>query len=193
MQAPTGQLPGPALLALLKEGTLAGDWVLDPRRSSVRLKSRSVWGLVPVNGVFREVSGSGTVSRDGSASGTLTVAAASIDTGNTQRDTHLRSADFFGSDSYPDITFTADRIRPSDAGAAVTGALTVRDRTRTLSFDPAVSVPGDGEIRLDTEVRVNRADFGLTWNMLGMVSPATIVTIHAVFTRRETGTDGGPA
>lgn len=87
MQAPPGQPPGPALLALLKEGTLAGDWVLDPRRSSVRLKSRSVWGLVPVNGVFREVSGSGTVSRNGSANGTLTVAAASIDTGNTQRDT----------------------------------------------------------------------------------------------------------
>jgi polyisoprenoid-binding protein YceI len=184
MQAPPGQLPGPALLALLKEGTLAGDWVLDPRRSSVRLKSRSVWGLVPVNGVFREVSGSGTVSRNGSASGTLTVAAASIDTGNTQRDTHLRSADFFGSGNHPDITFTADRIRPSGAGVAVTGALTVRDRTRTLSFDPAVSVPGDGEIWLNAEVRVNRADFGLTWNRLGMVSPTTTVTIHAVFTRQ---------
>jgi len=87
MQAPPGQLPGPALLALLKEGTLAGDWVLDPRRSSVRLKGRSVWGLVPVNGVFREVSGSGTVSRNGSAGGTLMVATASIDTRNTQRDT----------------------------------------------------------------------------------------------------------
>jgi polyisoprenoid-binding protein YceI len=138
MQAPPGKLPGPVLLALLKEGTLAGDWVLDPRRSSVRLKSRSVWGLVPVNGVFREVSGSGTVSRNGSASRILTVAAASIDTGNTQRDTHLRSADFFDSANHPDITFTAGRIRPSGAGVAVTGALTVRDRTRPLSFGPAV-------------------------------------------------------
>ena len=184
MQAPPGQVAGPALLALLEEGTLAGDWVLDPRRSSIRLKSRSVWGLVPVNGVFREVSGNGTISRDGRASGTLTVAAASIDTGNTQRDTHLRSADFFDSGNCPDITFTAERIRPSGAGVAMTGALTVRGRTRALPFGLAVSSPGDGEIWLDAEVRVNRADFGLTWNRLGMVSPITTATIHAVFTRQ---------
>ena len=50
MQAPPGQPTGPALRALLADGTLAGDWVLDARRSSVRLKSRSVWGLAPVNG-----------------------------------------------------------------------------------------------------------------------------------------------
>jgi hypothetical protein len=68
MQAPPGQPTGPALRALLADGTLAGDWVLDARRSSVRLKSRSVWGLAPVNGVFREVSGSGAISRDGLAS-----------------------------------------------------------------------------------------------------------------------------
>ena len=101
MQAPPGQPTGQALRALLADGTLAGDWVLDARRSSVRLKSRSVWGLAPVNGVFREVSGSGAISKDGSASGTLTVAAASIDTGNIQRDTHLRSADFFDSANHP--------------------------------------------------------------------------------------------
>lgn len=184
MQAPPGQLTGPALRALLTDGTLAGDWILDQRRSSVRLKSRSVWGLAPVNGVFREVSGSGTVSRNGSASGVLTVAAASIDTRNTQRDTHLRSADFFDNASYPDIAFAVNGIEPSGAGIAVPGALTVRGRTRPLSFDIAASVPGDGEIWLDAEVRVNRADFGLTWNRLGMVSPTTAVTIHAVFTRR---------
>jgi polyisoprenoid-binding protein YceI len=184
MQAPPGQLPGPALLALLKEGTLAGDWVLDPRRSSVRLKSRSVWGLVPVNGVFREVSGSGTVSRNGSASGTLTVAAASIDTKNPRRDTHLRSADFFDSSNHPDITFTADGIRPSGQGAEVTGTLTVRGRTRPLSFDAVAATQGDGEIRLDAEAHINRADFGLTWNQLGLVSMHNTLTIHAVFTRR---------
>jgi polyisoprenoid-binding protein YceI len=51
-------------------------------------------GLVPVNGVFREVSENGAVSADGEVSGTVTVAAASIDTNNTRRDAHLRSADF---------------------------------------------------------------------------------------------------
>jgi polyisoprenoid-binding protein YceI len=177
-------MTAPPLQARLKDGLLAGEWVLDPRNSSIRLRSRHIWGLAPVNGVFREVSGNGTVSPDGQVSGTVTVAAASIDTKNTRRDAHLRSADFFDSGNYPDITFTADAIRPSGQGVAVTGALTVHDRTRPLSFDAAVSNQGDGEIWLDAEVRINRADFGLTWNPMGLVSMNNILTIHAVFTRR---------
>jgi polyisoprenoid-binding protein YceI len=137
-----------------------------------------------VNGIFREVSGNGTVSPDGEVSGTVMVAVASIDTKNTRRDTHLRSADFFDSGKYPDIIFTADGIRLSGQGAAVIGALTVRDRTRPLSFDAVASVGGDGEIWLDAEVHVNRADFGLTWNLMGAVSMNNTLTIHAVFTRR---------
>jgi polyisoprenoid-binding protein YceI len=182
MHAPSGQMTAPVVQALLKDGALAGEWALDPRASGIRLKSK-VYGLVPVNGVFREVTGNGTVSPDGAASGTLTIAAASIDTKNTRRDTHLRSADFFDSDSNPDITFTADAIRPSGQVVAVTGVLTVRGRTRRLSFDAVASVHGDSEIWLDAEVRINRYDFGLTWNWLGMVSATSTLTVHAVFTR----------
>ena len=177
-------MTAPALLDLVKGGTLTGEWVLDPTNSSVRLKSKSM-GLIPVNGVFREVSGSGTVSPDGQATGTLLVAAASIDTRNTKRDTHLRSADFFDSDNHPDISFTADDIRPSGQGVAVTGALTIRGRTRPLSFHATASVPGDGEVWLDAEFRVNRGDFGITWNLLGTVSQTSTLTVHAVFTRDE--------
>src|SRR5215472_9549610 len=101
MQAPSGQSTAREVQALLEDGALAGEWVLDPRESSIRLKSRSL-GLVAVNGVFREVSGHGTVFPGGEVSGTVTVAAASIDTKNTRRDTHLRSADFFDSANYPD-------------------------------------------------------------------------------------------
>jgi polyisoprenoid-binding protein YceI len=182
-------MTAPDLLALLASGALAGDWVLDPSKSSVRLATRSMWGLAPVRGAFREVSGRGTVSRDGSAggasgaSGTLTVAAASLDTGNGRRDTHLRSADFFDSDNHPDITFSADRIRASGPGVSVTGALTVLGRTRPLSFQAGASVPDDGEIWLDAKVRVNRADFGLTRYRLGAIALNSTITIHAVFTR----------
>ncbi len=63
----------PALQALLRGGTLAGEWVLDPHKSSIRLKSRSMWGLAPVTGVFREITGTGAVAADGTASGTITV------------------------------------------------------------------------------------------------------------------------
>jgi len=181
MQAP--QTSTPALQALLQDGALAGEWVLDPRTSSIRLTSKSIGGLVRVNGVFREVSGGGTVFPNGEVNGTVTVAAASIDTRNARRDTHLRSADFFDVGNHPDIAFAADGIRPSDRGVTVTGALTVRGRTRPLGIDAAVSVQGDGELWLDAEVVINRADFGLTWNRLGLVSMTSAITVHAVFTR----------
>ncbi len=184
MQATSGPTTPPSLQALLEDADLAGEWVLDPRQSSVRLKNRSLGGLIPVNGVFREVSGNGTIAPDGAVSGTVAVAAASIETGNTRRDTHLRSADFFDAVNYPDITFTATGARPAGQGALVTGTLTVRDRTQPLSFEAAASGPGDGEIRLDAEVRINRADFGLTWNRMGLVAMNNTVTIRAVFTRR---------
>jgi polyisoprenoid-binding protein YceI len=181
MQAPSGQTTAAVMLT---DGDLVGEWVLDPRKSSIRLKTRSMRGLAPVKGVFREVSGNGTVSSDGQVSGTVTVAAASIDTKNARRDTHLRSADFFDVANNPDITFAADLIRPSGQGVAVAGALTVRGRTRPLSFDAAASVQGDGGIWLDAEIRINRADFGLTWNPMGLVGVNNTLAIHAVFTRR---------
>jgi polyisoprenoid-binding protein YceI len=139
---------GPALRALLRDRDLAGEWVLDPRQSSIRLTNK-VLGVMSVNGVFREASGHGTVSADGEASGTITVAAAAVDTGNTRRDTHLRSAEIFDSEHHPQIIFTADGIRPSGQGVTVTGALAVRGRTLPLSFDAVASVPGHGEIWLD--------------------------------------------
>jgi polyisoprenoid-binding protein YceI len=183
MHATSGQMTAPVVQALLKDGTLAGEWVVDTRSSSVRLQTK-IMGLVPVHGIFREIDGNGTVYPDGGVSGTLTVAAASIDTENTRRDKHLRSADFFDSGNMPDITFTADGIRLTGRGVTVTGALTVRDCTRPLSFDAATSVQGDGEIWLDAKVSINRADFGLTWNQMGLVSMKNTLAIHVVFTRR---------
>jgi polyisoprenoid-binding protein YceI len=181
--APPEQITAPALQELLKDAALAGAWILDPSRSTVSLKSK-ILGLAPVNGLFREVAGTGTITPAGEVSGAITVVAASIDTKNTRRDTHLRSTDFFDCSTNPDITFTADGIRPSGQGAVVTGALTVRGRTRALSFDAAASVQGDGGVWLDAEVRINRADFGLTWNQMGMAAMNNTVTIHAVFARR---------
>ena len=186
MPASSGQLAPPALQGLLTGGTLAGAWVLDPSASSVRLKAM-VMGLIPVIGRFGEITGGGTVGPDGQVRGTLAVAASSIGTRNQRRDTHLRSADFFDSDTYPDITFAADGLRLRDQGAEVTGTLAVRGQTRPLSLRAAVSIHGDEagehEVRLDASARINRADFGITWNALGLASMSATVTIHAVFVR----------
>jgi polyisoprenoid-binding protein YceI len=181
--ASPGQVTAPALQALLDDNALAGSWVLDGARSTVGLASKSIWGLVPVKGAFGQVSGAGTVAADGQVAGTIAVAAASIDTKNKKRDVHLRSADFFESDKYPDIVFTVTGIAPSAAGVAVTGQLTVRDQTRPATFDAAVSAAGAGEVILDAEVPFNRGDFGLTWNQLGMSSMHSTLAIHAVFSR----------
>lgn len=186
--AASEQIAGPALEELLKDGALAGEWILDPSRSAVSFKNGSMWGLVRVHGVFRQVTGDGTVSPTGEVSGALMVAAASIDTRNAKRDTHLRSADFFDSDNHPDIAYTVQGIRPSGQpsgqGVTVAGTLSIRGRTRLLTFDGTAAAHGDGEVWLDAMVDINRGDFGLIWNPIGLVSMNSTITIHAVFTNR---------
>jgi polyisoprenoid-binding protein YceI len=183
IMAPSGQATTPDLQALLKDAALAGSWTLDSSKSTVGLKSKSMWGLVPVKGVFRQVTGKGAVSPAGQVTGSVTAAAASIDTKNKKRDTHLRSADFFDSDTHPDLTFTVNQITPSGQGVTVSGGLTVRDRTKPVTFDAQVSVVDADEVGFDAEVQIDRADFGLTWNQMGMAGMHNTITVHAVFTR----------
>ena len=181
--APQGQPTTPALQDLVQDGTLAGSWTLDPARSEVLLDTRHTWGLRPVHGVFRQVTGNGTVTAAGQVTGTLTVAAGSIDTKNKMRDKDLRSAKLFDIANHPDITYTVDGMQPAGGGVRVTGSLTVRGRTRPLSFDATISATAD-QVRLDAEVPVNRADFGLTYRPLRMASLNNTITVHAVFTRQ---------
>jgi len=183
--APSGQLTAPAIQELLADATLAGDWTLDGAKSTIGLQSRSVWGLASVKGAFAQVTGHGTVSPAGEVSGTITIAAGSIETKNAKRDRHLRSDDFFATDTFPHITFSVDRLQPTSEGVTVAGQLTVRDRTRPVTFPATVSVADSGEVRLHAEVHINRADFGLTWNQMGMASMNNTLTIRAVFARGE--------
>jgi polyisoprenoid-binding protein YceI len=178
------QTTPPAVQELLRDGKLAGSWTLDAARSEIGLKSKSMWGMVTVKGVFREVTGSGTVSAAGDVAGTITVATGSIDTKMKKRDEHLRSAHFFDVANYPDITFVAEQVTPSSEGVTVTGALTVRGRTRPVSFPARASGFDGAQGELDGEIQVDRSDFGLTWNQLGMVSVHNTITVHAVFTRQ---------
>jgi polyisoprenoid-binding protein YceI len=178
-QNPTASTPK----AQLKSGELAGSWTLDPARSTAAIASKSMWGLVSVKGVFRDVEGSGTVTPDGAVTGRIDLGAESIDTKNAKRDKHLRSDDFFLSEKFPKITFTLDRLAAEGDGVTATGAITVRDRTQPVSFPATVTQSGDGEVALDATLEVDRSQFGLTWNQLGMASMKNAITVHAVFTR----------
>ena len=174
----------PRLRARLADGSLTGAWQLDPAQSSVHLRSRSMWGLAPVKGVFGEVAGEGSLSAEGKASGTITVATASIDTKIKKRDEHLRSAELFDSEKYPHIVFTADELTPAGDEVIVAGTLRVRDRTKRLSIPVTVTASGDDEVRIEAELHVDRSDFGITWNQLGMASMKNVLTVTAVFVRR---------
>ena len=181
--ASAAQMTDPELRARLADGSLAGAWTLDPSRSAVALRSRSMWGLAPVKGSFGELSGEAVISAAGQVSGTITVSSASINTTISKRDAHLRSAEFFDSDAHPHIIFTVQRLTLTSQGATVTGTLQVRDRTQPLTFPVAVSAAGDETVQLDAQVVIDRSDFGLTWNQMGMASMKNSLTIRAVFTR----------
>ncbi len=142
-----------------------------------------MWGLIPVNGSFGRVTGKGSVSPVGEVTGTVIVDAASLDTQNPKRDRHLRSADFFDVANHPDLTVTVLGIRPTATGSTVMGGLTVRGRARPVAFDLAITADVDGEVILDGEILVNRADFGLDWKRMGMASMRSTVGFHLVFVR----------
>src|SRR5579859_2142153 len=125
--------PAAARSDQLATGPLAGEWTLDPARSTVTLRTKSIWGLVPVKGVFHEIEGGGMVSPAGEVTGRIALKTGALDTNNTKRDTHLRSDDFFLSEKYPQITFTLDKIVPAGDGVTVSGSLTVRDQSRPIS------------------------------------------------------------
>jgi polyisoprenoid-binding protein YceI len=182
MTTPTQQTQA-ALRARLTDGSLAGNWTLNPAQSTAVLRSKSMWGLTSVKGVFRDLEGSGTVSAAGEITGAIALPTGSLDTKNSKRDTHLRSADFFLSEKYPAITFSVGTIVPASEGVTISGTLTVRDSSRPISFPATVALTGDNEMVLDATVQVDRSEFGLTWNKMGMVSMNNAITIHAVLTR----------
>src|ERR1700733_6044317 len=171
------------LQARLADGKLAGAWTLDGAKSSVGLSSKSMWNMVKVKGRFTQVTGAAVTPAAGEATGTITVAAASVNTGIKKRDDHLRSADFFDAAKYPDITFSATSVTLSGENATVAGTLTVRDQTSPVTVSGAVSANGTDEISLDAELPVNRGQYGMSFNQLGMMSLDNIITIHAVFTK----------
>lgn len=184
MASPRSTEATASALQALCDGKLAGSWTLDAARSEIGLRTKTMWGLAKVMGVFREVSGEGTVTAAGDVTGTVTVDAASIDTKNGKRDTHLRSADFFEVDKYPHITVAIQSVKPAGQDVTVTGTLTVHGQSRPLSFPATVSGFDSDELSLDGEAQVNRAELGLTFNQLGMMSMDNTITVHLVFTRK---------
>jgi len=161
-----------------------GTWQLDAAASTVGIKHKTMWNLVTVKGTFGAVSGQGEVRGDGSAVGTLTLDVASLDTKNAKRDTHLKGADFFDADNHPEITFAVRSAELRDGEQAhVIGQLTVRGISRPQSFTARLVGADADALTLDAEFSVDREQFGMGWNQMGMIRGLTTVSATLRFTR----------
>ncbi|WP_034273588.1 YceI family protein [Actinospica robiniae] len=159
-----------------------GHWQLDPARSTVRFRHKTFWGLVTVKGRFSSVSGEGEVSPSGAATGTLTVDSASLSTRLPMRDKHLRSADFLDAENHAAIVFTARGITPREGDTVeVEGTLTVRGTTRPLSFTARAEKADGDAIALRGNAAIDREEYGLTWNQIGMIRGLTSVAVDLYF------------
>jgi len=164
----------------------AGHWVLDPQQSSARISHKTFWGLLTVQGSFSELSGEGDVGTDGSITGKLVIGAASVNTRNAKRDTHLRSADFFKADEHPTMVFTTREAKPDSSGhLAVTGDFEAAGVSRPLSFTATITEATPEAATLTAEADVDRHAYGMNWNQLGMVAGHTKVNVVARFTKQQ--------
>ncbi|MEU9910699.1 YceI family protein [Streptomyces sp. NPDC051001] len=161
-----------------------GLWQLDTAASTVAIKHKSIWGLVTVKGAFTAVTGQGEVRPDGSAVGTLTLTVASLDTKNPKRDTHLKGPDFFDADNHPELTFAVRSAELRDGDQVhVVGQLTARGISRPQTFTARLTGADADALTLDAEFSVDRDQFGMGWNQLGMIARLTTVTATLRFTR----------
>lgn len=150
---------------------VAGDYTIDAAHTSVEFVGRHLM-ITKVRGRFPHVTGVVTIDEDPTRSHVeATIETTSLETGDPQRDAHLRNSDFFDVDQYPTITFRSTKVEAADAGAwRVTGDLTVRDVTRPIvldvEFEGANASPmGDQRIAFSAAADIDREDWGLTWNV----------------------------
>jgi polyisoprenoid-binding protein YceI len=159
-----------------------GTWVLDPSATTVELRTKAMW-VLPVKGTFRAVEGSGTVSEDGDVTGTLSVDASSVDTGNKKRDNHLRSSDFFETDKHAHFVYTATGASPAGPDQIkVNGTLTVRGQTRPLDIVATVSPTSPSEATVTAEFALDRSQWGVTWAKMG-AQTSNQLKVSARFTK----------
>jgi len=147
-------------------------WKIDTAHTQVNFSAKHMM-VTTVRGTFHDVAG--TIELDENdptrSRGEFRVGAASVDTNFGARDTHLRSADFFDAEGFPDITFVSTEIRQvGDDQFKVTGDLTIRETTRPLTFDVQLDgiVPGMSGARhagLSATTSIAREDWGLNWNV----------------------------
>ncbi len=146
-------------------------WNLDPSHAALGFAVKHMV-VTTVRGQFNEYAINADIDPENLANSraTITIHANSLETRNNDRDAHLRSADFFDVENHPIITFVSGPIeQKGTSDYRITGDLTIRGTTRQIVLDAEVHGPftdpwGGQRLSLSANGRVNRKDFGLTWN-----------------------------
>ena len=149
---------------------LKGTLVLDPTHTTLSFVTRHAM-VTKVRGSFEKFEGSAVVDAANPAASSLDVKieTASVDTRNADRDAHLRSGDFFDAEQFPYITFKGTDFAVKGDVVEVTGDMTIKDVTRSVTFPleyqgEAKDPFGNTRVGFEGSVQVLRSDFGLTWN-----------------------------
>jgi polyisoprenoid-binding protein YceI len=147
-----------------------GTWVVDPAHTSVGFSVKHM-GISTVRGTFGEFEGRLEIGADlASAKAYGTVKAAAVDTGQDQRDEHLRSPDFFDAAQYADITFESTKIESVDTESLrITGNLTMHGVTKEITLDAVVDGTetdpmGNERVGLEVAGQISRGEFGMKFN-----------------------------
>jgi polyisoprenoid-binding protein YceI len=146
-----------------------GTWAIDPVHSSINFWARHLM-VSKIRGKFDNFSGAIVVAEDGTPSVHAEIGVDSVNTGNDQRDAHVKSADFFDVEKYPVATFTSGAVESNGDNYVLRGELTLKGVTRPVALDldfygvnPGM---GHGEVAgFEASVVLNRKDFGIEIDM----------------------------
>jgi polyisoprenoid-binding protein YceI len=152
--------------------TVVTTWNIDPVHSVAEFKVKHMM-ISNVKGQFPKVSGKLTLDESDVTKSNVetSIETASIETRDPQRDGHLKSPDFFHVEKFPTMSFKSTGIKVvRDGELSVEGELTIRDTTRKVVFTvegptpPAKDPWGNTRVAVSATTKINRKDFGLTWN-----------------------------
>lgn len=145
-------------------------WTIDPAHSEIGFSVKHMM-ISKVKGSFTSFDADVEANEEDLTNALIDfkIDAASINTNNTDRDNHLRSADFFDAEQYPHITFKANEIVQKDDEYELNGDLTIKGVTRPATFEVEYGGKGTNPwgvevVAFNAEGKINRKDFGLTWN-----------------------------
>ncbi|WP_457965870.1 YceI family protein [Arthrobacter sp. D1-29] len=153
----------------LPSGLTPGVWTLDMSHSEIGFTVRHA-GISKVRGRFTEASAEAHIGQSLAESSLhATVKTSSFDSGDANRDAHVRGADFFDVENHPEMTFRATSVEGDGEDYTLTGDLTIRGITKPVELEvefTGVAVDPFGATRagFSAEAEISRKEFGLTWN-----------------------------